>query len=159
MSRVFATSGIRSRAYWHERSETTAEPLRKLLTLDATRWQYTHGVPDVSLVSPDAWILDQARLDRPGNQEVQLDLFYDYRTNVELYREIQAYFRKHQPPALIVWGKNDFIFPVEGATPYQRHLNQAEVHLLDAGHFALETHAKRIAELMLDFLDRVHRVA
>jgi pimeloyl-ACP methyl ester carboxylesterase len=142
------------RAYWQDRSVTNAAALRKFLTIDATKWQYTHGVPEPALVSPDAWLLDQAGLDRPGNNDIQLDLFYDYRTNVLLYPEIQAYFRKHQPPTLIVWGKNDQIFPAEGATPYLRDLKNVDLHLLDAGHFALETNGPQIADLMMKFLSK-----
>lgn len=143
------------RVYWQERTDANAVALRKFLTLEATKWQYTHGVPDTTLVSPDTWLLDQIGLDRPGNNDVQLDLFYDYRTNVPLYPDFQAYFRKNQPPMLIVWGKNDFIFPAEGASPYLRDLPKAELHLLDAGHFALETNGAQIAGLMLQFMDRV----
>ena len=98
--------------------------------------------------------MDQARLDRPGNQEIQLDLFYDYRTNIPLYPEWQAYFRTHQPPTLVVWGKNDPIFVVDGADPYRRDLPDAELHLIDTGHFALETHGQEIAGLIRDFLGR-----
>lgn len=140
--------------YWASGSGEDRDALRWQTSLKATQWQYTHGVPDTSLVSPDAWTIDQALLDRPGNQEIQLDLFYDYRTNVPLYPEWQAYFRQHQPPTLVVWGKNDLIFVADGAAPYKRDLPQAELHLLDAGHFALETHGAEIAALMRDFLGR-----
>lgn len=140
--------------YWASGSSEDREAVRWLTSLKATQWQYTHGVPDTSLVSPDAWTIDQALLDRPGNQEIQLDLLYDYRTNVPLYPAWQAYFRQHQPPALVVWGKNDLIFVAAGAAPYQRDLPNAELHLLDAGHFALEIHGAEIAALMRDFLGR-----
>ncbi|MDX2151741.1 MAG: alpha/beta hydrolase [Bryobacteraceae bacterium] len=140
--------------YWEEPNQQNRNALRGLLKLDATKWQYTNGVSDVTLLNPDAWTLDQAGLDRPGNDEIQLDLFFDYRTNVPLYPQFQAYFRKHQPPTLIVWGKNDAIFPAEGATPYLRDLPKAELHLLDTGHFALETHGAEIARLMEAFLAR-----
>lgn len=140
--------------YWASGDKADREALRWLTSLKATKWQYSHGVPDASLVSPDTWTHDQALLDRPGNQEIQLDLFYDYRTNVPLYPEWQAYFRKHQPPALVLWGKNDEIFVAEGAAPYKRDLPDAEVNLLDAGHFALETHGPQIARLIRDFLGR-----
>jgi len=120
----------------------------------ATRWQYENGVSDTSLLDPTTWTLDQLGLDRPGNDEIQLDLFYDYRTNLPLYPEFQAFFRKYQPPALIVWGKNDYIFPAEGAAPYGRDLKTVETHLLDTGHFALETHGEEIAERMLTFLSK-----
>jgi pimeloyl-ACP methyl ester carboxylesterase len=140
--------------YWASGSEEDREAIRWLTSLKATKWQYTHGVPDTTLVSPDSWTMDQARLDRPGNQEIQLDLFYDYRTNIPLYPEWQAYLRKHQPPTLVVWGKNDQIFVVDGADPYKRDLPNAEIHLIDTGHFALETHGQEIAGLIRDFLGR-----
>jgi len=140
--------------YWASGSNEDREAIRWLTSLKATKWQYTHGVPDTTLVSPDSWTMDQARLDRPGNQEIQLDLFYDYRTNIPLYPEWQAYFRKHQPPTLVVWGRNDQIFVVDGADPYKRDLPDAEMHLIDTGHFALETHGPEIAGLIRDFLGR-----
>jgi len=140
--------------YWASSSNEDREAIRWLTSLKATKWQYTHGVPDTTLVSPDSWTMDQARLDRPGNQEIQLDLFYDYRTNIPLYPEWQAYFRKHQPPTLVVWGRNDQIFVVDGADPYKRDLPNAEMHLIDTGHFALETHGPEIAGLIRDFLGR-----
>jgi len=140
--------------YWASGSNADREAIRWLTSLKATKWQYTHGVPDTTLVSPDSWTMDQARLDRPGNQEIQLDLFYDYQTNIPLYPEWQAYFRKHQPPTLVVWGKNDQIFVVDGADPYKRDLPNAEMHLIDTGHFALETHGQEIAGLIRDFLSR-----
>jgi pimeloyl-ACP methyl ester carboxylesterase len=140
--------------YWASGSEEDREAIRWLTSLKATKWQYTHGVPDTTLVSPDSWTMDQARLDRPGNQEIQLDLFYDYRTNIPLYPEWQAYLRKHQPPTLVVWGKNDHIFVVDGVDPYKRDLPSAEIHLIDTGHFALETHGQEIAGLIRDFLGR-----
>jgi pimeloyl-ACP methyl ester carboxylesterase len=144
------------RAYWTEASDENREPLRAFLNVGATEWQYTHGVPETHLsrVSPDAWMLDQAYLDRPGNQEVQLDLFYDYRTNVELYPDFQEFFRTYQPPTLIVWGANDQIFPAEGATPYLRDLPEAEMHLIDAGHFILESHGPEVAAEIRDFLSK-----
>lgn len=140
--------------YWASGNKADREALRWLTSLKATKWQYTHGVPDTSLVSPDTWTHDQAQLDRAGNQEIQLDLFYDYRTNVPLYPEWQAYFRKHEPATLIIWGKNDQIFVADGAAPYKRDLPDAELHLLDAGHFALETNGPEIARLIRDFLGR-----
>lgn len=140
--------------YWASGSKTDREAIRWLTSLKATTWQYTHGVPDPSLVSPDTWTHDQALLDRPGNQEIQLDLFYDYRTNVPLYPEWQDYFRKHKPATLVIWGKNDQIFVAEGAAPYKHDLPEAEVHLLDAGHFALETNGPEMARLIRDFLGR-----
>ncbi len=140
------------KVYWRERTEESAKPLRGFLTLDGTRWQYTHGVRNVEAISPDTWTIDQALLDRPGNQDIQLALFYDYRTNSLLYPQWQAYFRQHQPPTLAVWGKNDQIFPAEGAHPYKRDLKNIEFHLLDTGHFALEEDGDRIAALMREFL-------
>jgi pimeloyl-ACP methyl ester carboxylesterase len=142
------------KTYWQERTDENATPLRGLLTIDATRWQYTHGVRDVATISPDNWAIDQSRLDRPGNQEIQLQLFYSYGSNPPLYPEWQAWLRKHQPPTLLVWGQNDEIFPAEGAHPYKRDLENLEFHLLDTGHFALEEDGARIAALMKDFLAR-----
>ena len=142
------------KAYWKSGSRKHREALRWLTSPKATRWQYTNGVPDATVVSPDAWTLDQAFLDRPGNQEIQLDLFYDYRTNLSLYPAWQAYFRERQPPTLVVWGRNDEIFVAAGAEGYRRDNPRAEIHLLDTGHFALETHGPEIARLMRDFLGR-----
>jgi pimeloyl-ACP methyl ester carboxylesterase len=140
------------KAYWSDRSETNAAELRKLLTLEATRWQYTHGTRQVEAISPDNWLVDQALLDRPGNQEIQLALFYDYGSNPPLYPTWQEYFRRHQPPTLIVWGKNDHIFPADGAHPYRRDLKNLEFHLLDTGHFALEEDGATIAARIRSFL-------
>lgn len=140
--------------YWQEPVQANRDALRALLKPEATRWQYTNGVGDTSLISPDAWTIDQGGLERPGNDEIQLDLFYDYRTNLPLYPRFQAYFRDYQPPTLVVWGKNDVIFPADGAMPYRRDLPKAEIHLLDTGHFALETHGSEIARLIRGFLAR-----
>ena len=128
--------------------------VRALLTMEATHWQYTHGVPADRLdrVAPDTWVLDQARLDRPGNVEVQLDLFADYLFNLDEYPNFHEYFRAHRPPLLAVWGRNDEIFGPDGATAFGRDLPDAEVHLLDAGHFALETHLEEMAGLIRPFL-------
>jgi pimeloyl-ACP methyl ester carboxylesterase len=142
------------KAYWQTGGTTEREAIRWLTSIKATKWQYTNGLNDTSLVSPDTWTIDQALLDRPGNAEIQLDLFYDYRTNIPLYPQWQAYFRKHKPPALVVWGKNDAIFVAAGAAPYQRDLPDAAIHLLDTGHFALETHGTEIANLIRDFLGK-----
>lgn len=128
--------------------------LRFLLSLDATRWQYLNGARDKEAISPDNWHVTQRLLDRPGNQEIQLQLFYDYGSNPPLYPKWQAYMRQHQPPALIVWGANDEIFPAAGAHPYKRDLKTIEFHLLDTGHFALEEDGDVIARLMRDFLAR-----
>ena len=142
------------RAYWQDPSEDNAGALREFLNIGATKWQYTHGVRNEAAINPDNWIVDQYFLDRPGNQDVQLELFYDYGSNLAHYPGWQEYFRTYQPPTLIVWGKNDFIFPAEGAHPYRRDLETVEFHLLDTGHFALEEDGDFIADKMLDFLDR-----
>lgn len=142
------------KAYWADGSDTSRQKLTKLLTLETTKFQYTDGVSDVSRISPDNWVHDQALLDRPGNAEIQLDMFYDYRTNLPLYPQVQAWLREWEPPTLIVWGKNDFIFPADGAMPYLRDLPEAELHLLDTGHFALEDKLDEIAPLIHDFLGR-----
>lgn len=141
------------RAYWADPSEENAEPLRGFLTLDVTKWQYIHGTRNSEAISPDNWNIDQFLLDRPDNQEIQLALFFDYGSNPGRYAEWQAYFRQHQPPTLIVWGKNDYIFPEEGAHPYLRDLDTVEFHLLDTGHFALEEDGAAIASLMRAFLN------
>jgi pimeloyl-ACP methyl ester carboxylesterase len=140
------------KAYWSEPNEKNKEALRKFLTIEATQWQYTHGVRNENAISPDNWILDQSLLERLGNKEIQLQLFYDYRSNPPLYPKWQEYFRKYQPPTLVVWGRNDYIFLKEGAIPYQRDLKNIEVHLLDTGHFALEEEGELIAELICRFL-------
>ncbi|MFT7536606.1 MAG: pimeloyl-ACP methyl ester carboxylesterase [Hyphomicrobiaceae bacterium] len=140
------------KAYWNDKTTKNADALRSLLTIDATKWQYTHGVRNVATISPDNWNIDQRLLDREGNQEIQLALFYDYGSNPALYPEWQSYLRKHQPPTLIVWGKNDHIFPADGAHPYKRDLKNLEFHLLDTGHFALEEDGAEIAEKMRSFL-------
>lgn len=140
------------RAYWQDRSETNAAPLRKFLDPEATRWQYTNGVRNVDAISPDNWVIDQAGLDRPGNQEIQLALFYDYGSNPKLYPSWQEYFRKYQPPTLIVWGRNDTIFPAEGAEPYRRDLKNVDFHLLNTGHFALEEDGATITAFIRAFL-------
>jgi pimeloyl-ACP methyl ester carboxylesterase len=148
-------------AFWKNVKEAYKQPamanedaLRFLFTLGATKWQYTNGVPDVEAVSPDNWGHVQPLLDREGNQAIQLQMFYSYGTNPPLYPAWQAYFREHQPPTLIVWGKNDEIFPPEGAEPYKRDLENLDYHLIDTGHFALETHGDEIAGLMRDFIER-----
>lgn len=145
------------RAYWADPSAENAGKLRGALTLEGTVWQYTAGTRDPEGINPDNYWNVQYLLDRPGNAEIQLALFYDYRINVERYAQWQALFRKHQPPALIVWGKNDPIFPAAGAQPYKRDLKDIEFHLLDTGHFALEEELPFIAERMRAFLDRVTR--
>ena len=142
------------KAYWADRTPENAEPLRGLLTIAATKWQYFTGVRDSSTISPDNWDHVQPLLDRPGNKEIQLALFYSYGSNPPLYPAWQEYFRTYQPPTLVVWGKNDPIFPAEGAHPYKRDLEDLEFHLLDTGHFALEEDGNQIADLIRSFLDR-----
>ncbi len=142
--------------YWKNPTAANGNKLRPFFELKATKWQWTHGIPEERqhLVSPDNWIHDQYLLDRPGNKNIQLRMFLDYRTNVDQYAHWQSLFRKHQPPALLVWGKNDVIFPEPGAHAFKKDLKDLEFHLLDTGHFALETHASFIAQRMLAFLDR-----
>ncbi|NNG46410.1 MAG: alpha/beta hydrolase [Deltaproteobacteria bacterium] len=141
------------KAYWKNKTAANADALRKLLTIDATKWQYTDGVRNIEAISPDNWMIDQPLLDRPGNSDIQLALFYDYGSNPPLYPKWQEYFRKYQPPTLIVWGKNDFIFPAEGAHPYKQDLKNLEFHLLDTGHFALEEDGDVIAGYIRRFLE------
>jgi len=138
--------------YWAEPTPENRAALYFLSDPKSTRWQYETGVQDTSLLDPTTWLVDQVGLDRPGNLDIQMDLMLSYGTNVPLYPEFQAFFRKYQPPTLIVWGKNDFIFPAEGAAPYPRDLKNVETHLLDTGHFALETHGEEIASRMEGFL-------
>jgi len=143
-----------TRAYWADPSPANREAMRTMLSLETTRWQYLHGAPDESQVAPEAYWLDYALMSRPGNDEIQLGLIADYAGNVALYPRFQAYFRDRRPPLLAVWGANDPFFLPAGAEAFRRDLPGAEVHLLDAGHFALETHGSEIAERMGDFLDR-----
>lgn len=140
------------KAAYQQPEMANEDALRFLLTLGATKWQYTNGAPDVEAVSPDTWNHVQPLLDRDGNQEIQLQMFYSYGSNPPLYPAWQEYLREKQPPTLVVWGKNDEIFPAAGATPYRRDLADIEYHLIDTGHFALETHGQEIADLMRDFL-------
>ncbi|NYH24383.1 alpha/beta fold hydrolase [Paraburkholderia bryophila] len=142
------------RAYWQDASPANREALRAMLTLETTIWQYTHGVPDTTTVSPDGYTLDAFYLNRPGADEIQLDLFGDYRNNVALYPAFQHYFRTHQPPFLAVWGKHDPFFLPPGAEAFKRDIPQAVVRFFDTGHFALETHASEIAAAINDFLIR-----
>jgi pimeloyl-ACP methyl ester carboxylesterase len=140
------------RAYWENASETNRKALRALLTPETTRWQYTHGVSDESAISPDGIALDNFYLARPGADEVQLDLFGDYKSNVALYPVFQSYFRQHQPKVLAVWGKNDPFFLPPGAEAFKRDIPNADVRFFDTGHFALETHAEPIAAAIREFL-------
>jgi pimeloyl-ACP methyl ester carboxylesterase len=138
-------------AYWRQPTQTNRDALRDFLTPETTRFQYTHGVADPSLVSPDGSSLDDHYLARPGAHEAQLDLFLDYASNVALYPAFQAYFQKHQPPLLAVWGKNDPFFLPAGAEAFKRDIPTADVRFFDTGHFALETHAAEIAAAIRDF--------
>ena len=141
-------------AYWKDPSANNRAALRAFLKPEATEWQYTHGVPTPERLSPDAWTLDAALLARPGNDEIQLDLFGDYQSNVALYPQFQEYIRTRRPPLLAVWGKNDPFFLPAGAKAFARDNPDAEIHLLDAGHFALESHGPDITAIILDFLSR-----
>ena len=141
------------KAYWKEKSKENADVLRdSLLTIEATKWQYTNGVRNPATIAPENWFHDQYLLDRPGNKEIQLQLFYDYGSNPPLYPKWQTYFREYQPPTLIVWGKNDYIFPEEGAHPYKRDLKNIEFHILDTGHFALEEDGEKVSHLITCFM-------
>ena len=142
------------RVYWKDRTPENAQPLAQFISPDGVKWQYTHGVRNEETISPDNWNMDLRHLTREGNPEIQLALFYDYQNNVPHYPAWQAYFRNHQPPTLIVWGKNDYIFPAEGAHPYKRDLRNLEFHLLDTGHFALEEDGKEIAGIIRQFLNK-----
>jgi pimeloyl-ACP methyl ester carboxylesterase len=140
------------RAYWQDQSQVNRKALGAFLAPQTTHWQYTHGVADQTMVSPDGQNLDNFYLARPGADEIQLDLFGDYKSNVDLYPSFQKYFRTHQPPLLAVWGKNDPFFLPPGAEAFKRDIPQAVVRFLDTGHFALETHSREIAESIRDFL-------
>lgn len=141
------------RVYWKDRSAENGAALAGFITAEGVKWQYTHGVRNPRTISPDNWNSDLHHLTREGNPAIQLALFYDYQNNVPHYPEWQTYFRKHQPPTLIVWGKNDHIFPAEGAHPYKKDLNNIEFHLLDTGHFALEEDGQMIANTIRRFLN------
>ncbi|HKW57559.1 MAG TPA: alpha/beta hydrolase [Candidatus Acidoferrum sp.] len=140
--------------YWKEPTQENRAALRDFLKPEATKWQYTHGVQDETLIAPEAYQLDSSLLARPGNDEIQLDLFLDYASNVALYPEFQEYFRAKQTPLLAVWGKNDPFFLPPGAEAFKRDNPSAEVRFYDTGHFALETHAQEIAGAIRDFLSR-----
>jgi pimeloyl-ACP methyl ester carboxylesterase len=140
------------RAYWEDPSQTNRDALRAFLAPETTVWQYTHGVPDTTTVSPDGYSLDNFYLARPGADEVQLDLFGDYKSNVTLYPAFHEYFRTYRPPFLAVWGKNDPFFLPAGAEAFKRDIPGAVVRFFDTGHFALETHANEIAAVIRDFL-------
>lgn len=143
------------KAYWKDVNDKEAETtLRTFHNADGLKWQYTHSVPDVSPISPDNWEIDLRHLDRPENGAIQLAMFYDYQTNVVLYPKWQQYFRDHQPETLVVYGKDDYIFPGVGAEAFKKDLKNLEFHLFDTGHFALESHGKEIGGLIRDFLAR-----
>jgi pimeloyl-ACP methyl ester carboxylesterase len=139
-------------AYWRDASDENRQAIRAMLTPATTLWQYTHGVSDPSAVSPDGYSLDDFYLARAGADEIQLDLFGDYQTNVALYPEFQSYFRTHQPPFLAVWGKNDPFFLPAGAQAFKRDIPKADIRFFDTGHFALETHSNEIAAAIRTFL-------
>lgn len=142
------------RRYWSEPTAENRDVLRKaILTLEATRWQYTHGVADAEIVAPESYTLDAALMERPGNKEIQLDLFLDYASNVKLYPKFQEYFRRSKPPLLAIWGRNDPFFVPAGAEAFRRDIPSAQVRFLDTGHFALETHAVEIATAIKEFLE------
>src|SRR6476619_1510362 len=142
------------RKYWAEPTAANREVIRKnILTLEGTRWQYTHGVTIPERVAPESYTLDMALMDRPGKKEIQLDLFLDYASNVKLYPKFQEYFRKWKPPFLAIWGKNDPFFIPAGAEAFQKDLPNAEVEFLNTGHFATETHVVEIATAMKEFCD------
>jgi pimeloyl-ACP methyl ester carboxylesterase len=143
------------RTYWREPTQANRDALLSFLSPETTLFQYTHGVADPSLVSPDGRSLDDYYLARPGAHEAQLDLLLDYASNVALYPQFQAYFRKHNPPLLAVWGKNDPFFVPAGAEAFKRDNPKAEVHFYPTGHFALETHCQEIALTIRDFLSRI----
>jgi pimeloyl-ACP methyl ester carboxylesterase len=144
------------RKYWADPSNENREVIRKaILTFEGTRWQYTHGVANPDSVPPESYTLDAALLERPGNKDIQLDLFLDYASNVKLYPEFQKYFRRAQPPLLAIWGRNDPFFIPAGAEAFRTDLPKAQVGFLDTGHFAIETHVMEIAAAMREFLENV----
>ena len=145
------------RAYWKDASQANRDALRAFLAPESTIWQYTHGVPDTTAVSPDGYSLDNFYLTRPGAAEMQLDLFGDYKSNVALYPAFQAYFRSHKPPLLAVWGRHDPFFLPPGAEAFRRDIPDADVQFFDTGHFALETHCNEIAAAIRKFLVSLHR--
>ncbi|HEY6486451.1 MAG TPA: alpha/beta hydrolase [Candidatus Cybelea sp.] len=143
------------RTYWKDPSEANRDALRTMLAPEAVIWQYTEGVPDKALIGPDGYSLDSFYLSRPGADEIQLDLFLDYASNVAMYDEFQAYFRRSQPPLLAVWGRNDPFFLPPGAEAFKRDIPGATVRLLDTGHFAIETHYETIAAEIIAFLSHL----
>jgi len=153
INKEFLKTGLSD--YWEDRSEKNAQVLLDwLLTIEGTKWHYLHGVSDPSKISPDNWVIDQAYQDRPGNKDIQLSILYNAKRDLDVFDDWQEYFRKHQPPTLITWGKNDGIFTVEGAELFKRDIPSAELHLFDTGHFALEEDLEEMASLIRDFLGR-----
>ncbi|MDM8173680.1 MULTISPECIES: alpha/beta fold hydrolase [Olivibacter] len=143
------------KAYWADKNNKEAEnTLKGFHDLNGLKWQYTHNVPDQSVISPDNWEIDLRHLERPENGAIQLALFYDYQNNVPLYPSWQQYFRDHQPEMLIVYGKDDYIFPGAGAEAFKKDVKKLEFHLFDTGHFALESHGEEISAIIDDFLER-----
>lgn len=143
------------KAYWADKNNKEAEnTLKGFHDLNGLKWQYTHNVPDQSVISPDNWEIDLRHLERPENGAIQLALFYDYQNNVPLYPSWQQYFRDHQPEMLIVYGKYDYIFPGAGAEAFKKDVKKLEFHLFDTGHFALESHGEEISAIIDDFLER-----
>jgi pimeloyl-ACP methyl ester carboxylesterase len=140
--------------YWADQSAENRDALRGLLTIDTTKFQYTDGMAHLSRISPDNWLVDQSLMDRPGNDEIQLDYFLDYGSNPALYPAVQEWLRAKQPPTLVVWGSNDIIFPEAGAHPYKRDLTDIEFHVYDSGHFLLEDRADEVFPVIHDFLQR-----
>jgi pimeloyl-ACP methyl ester carboxylesterase len=142
------------RKYWHDESAENREQVRHALGPDGIRFQYFHGVSDPALIAPEAYTLDIALIERPGNMDIQLALHLDYRNNVAVYPRFHEYFKKHQPPLLAIWGKNDAFFIPAGAEAFKKDLPKAEVEFVDSGHFALETHVHAIASSMRRFLEK-----
>lgn len=147
------------KAFWANRNAETEKPVRSFLASETTKFQYTHGAKEAGKISPDSYTFDQHFLDRPGNDAIQLELLHNYPTNVALYEKWHAYFREHQPRMLITWGQNDPFFTVEGAKAFQRDLPEAELHLLDGGHFALEEYSQVIADHITRFLKGAEKKA
>ena len=143
------------KAWWADPTPENESKLHYLVAPDTTKWQYTHGTRNPEAIDPSNWITDQAGLDRPGNVAIQLAMAYDYRTNIPLYPQWQEAFREYQPPALIVWGANDYIFPESGAHPYERDLDFVEKHILNTGHFVLEEDLDFVAEEITDFVNSI----
>jgi len=157
INKEFLSKGLSD--YWQDRSEKNAQALLDwLLSIEGTKWHYLHGANDPAKISPDNWVIDQTYQDRLGNKEIQLAILYNSKRDLDVFADWQAYFRKQQPPTLITWGKNDGIFTVDGAELIKKDIPNAELHLLNTGHFALEEEGFRIGSLMLEFLDRLPKM-